>query len=182
MIVDKINAYLSQEKKTLDEGIAYAVGLQSNWVFKRQFMTDEKETRSGDVWLSGVGKCPRQLAYQFHGVPKSGKELDGRSKMVFWQGDLAELMIVYLARLAGVKVVGVGNEQLRLVRRFKKKAKEKGKEDEIFEAVGKPDGIVFSDDPYYENGQIVEVPRSVLLEVKSMSSYKFREFSGGNIG
>jgi len=158
MIVDKINQYLYENELIIDEAIYYEIQKIAGATFKRQFMENKEKDGTGKIWFSQVGKCARQLAYQYHGVEKQGKEIDGRAKLIFWTGDLIELTIVGLAQLAGVVITGTGLQQIR-------------KEIPINggSISGRPDGVVFADDGNY------------LLEVKSMSSFRFREFEKGII-
>ena len=119
MIIEKIYQYLSEEGKTLDEAIAYEVGLMAQWAFKRQFMTDEEAISKGRVRLSAAGRCPRQNAYAFHGFEKKGKEVDARSKFTFFAGDLTELAIVGVAKAAlkkygGGSLVATGRDQVTI--------------------------------------------------------------------
>ena len=160
MIVDKINAYLTQKNTTLDEALRSEVEKLAGMAFHRQFMQD-REDKPGTLRLSSCGKCPRQLAYGYHEYTKIGKEIDSRAKLVFWLGDLAELTVISLAKLAGCQLVGTGLNQLTI--------KIKIGEAEI---EGHPDGLVIDQ----EADEKIK-----LLEVKSMNSFAFAEFERGNI-
>lgn len=157
MIVDKINEYLTKNEKTINEAIFYEVGKLASWTFRRQFANEGERETKGKLWLSSIGKCPRQLAYGYHGIEKLGKEIDSRSKIVFWTGDLVELTVVNLAKMAGVPVFATGFDQLTVKLTINEK--------DVF---GHPDGLVL-------NGALR------LLEVKSMSSYGFEKFEAGEI-
>lgn len=150
MIVDKINAYLSGQGKTIDEAILSEVGELAKWAFSRQF--GERQERNGDLRLSSIGRCPRQQAYKLLGFEENGKEIDARSRMVFLQGDFVELAVVGLIKAVGIKVEGTGANQ---------------KDVEIDGVRGHPDGIVTIEGNAY------------LLEVKSMSSFSFKDFEAG---
>lgn len=158
MIVEKIGDYFKQNGKLQDEAVRYEVEKMAGWVFKRQFMDDDRGVTKGKIYLSAVGRCPRQTAYVFHGIEKNGKETDQRAKIVFWMGDLVELTVTNLAKLAGVKLAAVGFQQLHI-------------EMPVNGAMisGYPDGVVFED------------KQQLLLEVKSMSSYAFDKFQTGDI-
>src|SRR3990167_3186760 len=104
MIVDKINKYLSEAGKTIEESLRYDVEKLAGAAFQRQFMDSEVYDAKGKLWFSGIGKCVRQQAYKFHGFEKKGKEIDARAKLAFFTGDLVELTIVSLAKLAGCNV------------------------------------------------------------------------------
>lgn len=110
-----------------------------------------EEKQTKTYRLSSIGHCLRQQAYKALGFEEAGKEIDARSRMVFLMGDLTEVAVVGLAKAAGCQIAGTGDAQLEV---------------DIDGVVGHPDGVI--------NG-------SVLLEVKSMSSYSFDEFERGKI-
>jgi hypothetical protein len=153
MIVDKINKYLSENEYISDKNARYTVEKLAGWSFERQFMTNSERENKGKLYMSSLGKCPRQLAYGFHGVEKSGRGMDGRSKMVFFQGDVSELTIVNLAKLAGCNLVATGLDQITVSMTI-----------DGFVIQGHPDGIL------YDNG------KAYLFECKSMSSFSFKAF------
>jgi len=145
MIVDRINAYLDTQGKELDESILIEVEALAGNAFRRQFgLKEEREQKS--PYFSSIGKCLRQQAYNLLGFPAEGKAIDARARMVFFQGDMVELAIVMLARVAGCAITayGVGQESIE------------------WEGLrGRPDGILDG---------------THLVEVKSMSSYSFDDF------
>ena len=102
-------------------------------------------------YFSSIGKCLRQQSYKLLGFEEDGKAIDSRAKMVFFMGDAVELAIVQLCKVAGIEVTGTGFEQ---------------ESTELWGMRGRPDGVV--------NG-------SHVLEVKSMSSFSFRDFEGGKL-
>ena len=157
MLVDKINQYLNSEKLTINEYIKYEIEKLAGFTFQRQFMEDN-ESKSGALRLSQSGRCARKLAYQYHGFEPNGKEIDGRARIIFWMGDLVEMIVTELARLAGVPLLGTGFRQLTV---------EYPLDDVVI--TGHPDGIIL------DNGE------PVLLEVKSMSDYAFERFEKGVI-
>lgn len=157
MIVDKINSYLSQSSRTVNDVLRHEVEQLAGFAFERQFMT-ERGDYDGSLRLSSAGKCARQLAYKYHGFPEAGKEIDSRASLVFWTGDLVEMTIVTLAKAAGVAVVATGFSQLEV------SIPVNG-----LHVNGHPDGLVI------DNGE------TLLLEVKSMSSYSFDDFVKGMI-
>lgn len=152
MIVEKINAYLNSDGKTIDEAILNDVANLSRWSFKRQF--GEREDKSETIRLSSIGKCLRQQAYKTLGFEQAGKVIDARAKTVFFLGDLVELAIVGLAKAAGCEVMLTGDKQAEV---------------EIQGVKGHPDGVLRDSGKDY------------LLEVKSMSSYSFEDFERGVI-
>jgi hypothetical protein len=156
MIVDKIQKYLTENDLILDEQIRYNVEKLAGWTFKRQFMDNSERELKGKLYISAAGKCARQLAYGFHGFEKAGKEMDARSKLIFWMGDLVELTVVNLAKLAGVQILASGFDQMTVTMDI-----------DGFKVNGHPDGIV------WDNG------RPILFECKSMSSFRFEDFERG---
>jgi hypothetical protein len=157
MIVDRINKYLYDKDLTVSEAIRYEVEKLAGWSFKRQFMENSERDSTGKIYLSSVGKCPRQLAYGFHGIIENGREIDGRGRITFWFGDLIELMTVNLARLSGCQLVGTGLNQITASLKI-----------DEFQAYGHPDGILIDGDMR-------------LIEVKSMPSFSFDRFEKGTI-
>lgn len=158
MIVDKILTYLSQEGKTLDEVLKYEVEKLAGVSFKRQFMTEENGVSKGVLRLSSAGKCARQLAYGYHGFEKKGKEIDARAKIIFFQGDLVELMLASIAKLSGCNLAATGLHQA---------------------TVDLPVNGGFIKG--HTDGLLIEPGEILLAEFKSMSSYAFERFQEGYI-
>jgi len=151
MIVDKINEYLTGNPTAIEEVLQEASEIQRH-IFNRQFM---KEGGRGQyLGLSQAGRCPRQSAYQLLGFEHNGKEKDSRSKIVFYMGDVTEMMVYLLAKLAGCEIEKGGLNQERVS--FKVGDKE---------VYGHPDGLY--------NGHLVEI--------KSMTSFSFKDFQKGII-
>ena len=157
MITDKIQAYLNSKNTTFNAELAREVGELAEYSFKRQFM-EEKEDRAGVLRLSAAGKCPRQQAYAYHGFPPNGKEIDARAKVVFFQGDLVELMIMPLAKMAGCDISETGQSQRTVSLKIG--------DVEIF---GHPDGF------------LTHKGKKYLLECKSMSSFAYERFDKGEV-
>lgn len=158
MIADKISAYLADTNSTVNEHLCYQIEKLAGFAFRRQFMTASKDNdRTGIISLSAAGKCPRQLAYGYLGFEKNGKEIDGRGRITFFQGDLVELTLMALARLAGCNIVGTGFNQITVKLPL---------QDYILE--GHPDGFLIEDG-------------TKLVECKSMSSYGFERFENGEV-
>lgn len=153
MIVDKIYAYLSQEGKTVDEALRYEVEKLAGVSFKRQFMTEENGVSKGVLRLSSAGKCARQLAYKYHGLEIKGKQIDARAKIIFFQGDLVELMLSSIAKLAGCNIVATGLHQATV----------------DFQVNGQTV-------KGHTDGLLIETGEVLLVEFKSMSSYAFERF------
>jgi len=150
VIVNLINEYLGGQGKTIDEAILADVGNLSKWAFGRQF--GERQESKATLRLSSIGKCLRQQAYRALGFEENGKEIDSRAKMVFAMGDLTEIVVVGLIKAVGIIVDSVGHDQATV---------------DIDGIVGHPDGIVTISGNSY------------LLEVKSMSSFSFKDFEQG---
>jgi hypothetical protein len=153
MIVDKIEAYLNNSGKTIDEAILEEVSLLARWSFERQFGQKQETLRS--LRLSSIGKCTRQQAYNVLGFDHNGKEIDARAKTVFFQGDMVELAIIQLMKVAGLNITECGKEQKTIY---------------LDGIPGHPDGIFTN-----------ELNEKFLVSVKSMSSYSFSAFQEGII-
>lgn len=151
MIIDKIQSYLNNPAEVKVDLLA-EVGNLSMRSFERQFGTKEETERK--LRLSSIGRCLRQQAYNILGFEVNGKEIDPRAKMVFFQGDMAEMAIVELAKLAGCNIKHSDLEQQEVT---------------INGVTGHPDGVL---ETALEN---------YLVEVKSMSSYSFADFESGEI-
>ncbi len=162
MVVDKILAFLSENKLTSNDYLIREIGSLASWAFKRQFL-DEYEDKPFTLRLSSAGKCPRQLAYGYWGFEKKGKEIDGRGRITFFQGDMVELMIMALARISGCKITATGFNQLSV-----ELPVNLGEPTETILIKGHPDGILIDDETY-------------LVECKSMSSFGYDDFERGNI-
>jgi hypothetical protein len=160
MIVDKINAYLSQSNTTVNEHLKFQIEKLAGLAFQRQFM-EEYESKPGVLRLSSAGKCPRNLAYKYHGFEIKGREIDSRAKIIFFQGDLVELMVMSLARLAGCNIVGTGFNQIKVAVPIAV-----GTEPVVVE--GHPDGFLID---YGVK----------LTECKSMASFSYERFEAGEI-
>lgn len=157
MITSKINSYLSTNGKIIEQAILDEVAHLAQNAFIRQF--GQQEEREGGLRLSAIGKCMRQQAYNLLGYEANGKTIDSRAKMVFFQGDLAEMAIVLLAKVAGCSIYNSGLDQVPVA---------------IDGIVGHPDGA-------YADHTEDKTIEGYLLEVKSMSSYAFADFERGEL-
>lgn len=153
MIINKIQAYLDSNGHEIPEAILEEVSLLARWSFERQFGIKKEFDRK--LRLSSIGKCQRQQAYNILGYENNGKEIDARAKTVFFQGDMAEMAIVQLAKVAGCNLIDCGKEQKTV---------------SLYGVPGHPDGIFIN-----------EFNQKFLLEVKSMSSFSFADFTRGEI-
>lgn len=152
MIVDKIQEYLSGPGAVVPASVGMAVGNLAENSFIRQF--GERQEKQKTIRLSGIGRCVRQQAYNVLGIEENGKQIDSRAKMIFFAGDMAEIAIVQVAKLAGCNVTDCGQDQKTV---------------SVDGIDGHPDGIVHAEGQDY------------LLEVKSMSSFGFKEFERGSL-
>jgi CRISPR/Cas system-associated exonuclease Cas4 (RecB family) len=176
MIVDKINQYLSTTGKTVDEAILKEVSDLAAFAFQRQFgVREERDQKT--PYFSSIGKCLRQQAYKLLKFEENGKEMDSRSKMVFFQGDMAELAVIQVAKQAGCNISVGGSDQESI---------------EVDGMRGRPDGILHDagqTQPTKEDLRDAEElgeltfearpPQDYVVEVKSMSSFSFRDFERG---
>lgn len=153
MIVNRINDYLSGPGAKVPPLIAIAVGNLAEHSFNRQF--GETQEKQKTIRLSSIGRCIRQQAYNVLGVEENGKQIDSRARMIFFAGDMAEIAIVQVAKLAGCDIIDCGADQKTIV---------------LDGIEGHPDGI-YNDYPHSN--------LSYLLEVKSMSSFSFKDFERG---
>jgi hypothetical protein len=103
MIIEKIESYLRGKGQTVDEALLEASHDAFVYSIKRQLM-EERGDPSG-LRGSNPGPCARKMAYAFHEFPRT-KELEPRSKITFLTGDLIELCVVCLIKLAGIEVEG----------------------------------------------------------------------------
>lgn len=156
MLVDKINAYLVSTGKKPDAAILDMVAYQSGHAFKRQFMEDRNAPQPGTIRMSSCGKCPRQVAYAFHGIPENGCETTARTLFVWWYGDVIEVGLVGLAQAAGCGLTHTGSDQKTVYWTV-----------DGFTLTGHPDG-------YLPNNE-------GLAEFKSMTTYAFSDLEKGII-
>lgn len=150
MIVNRINEYLSGPGAVVPASIAMAVGNLAEHSFKRQL--GERQEKQRTIRLSSIGRCLRQQAYNVLGVEENGKQIDSRARMIFFAGDMAELAIIQVAKLAGCDITDCGADQKTIV---------------LDGVDGHGDGVLHEDGKNY------------LVEVKSMSSYGFKDFERG---
>lgn len=145
MIVDKIDKFLEQNKTTeVNKELFDEYGKETWHAFERQFLQEKVDRPS--LRLSSLGKCVKQQAFIVSGTEKDD-DITPRNKRTFYFGDIAEVMVVSLAKYAGVNL---HSEQ--------KKVKMAG-------VVGHIDGIVTDDEG-----------DDILFECKSMSDFAFQRF------
>lgn len=154
----RINQYLESTGKQLDQVLLDEAGKRIQWAFKRQTMQDREEA-PGVLRMSSGGQCVRKLWYRYNGV--EGEPLGARVINTFLMGDICEVGLSILGRLAGWQLMG----------------KPDG-EDEI--KISLPDGSEIKGHP----DDVLYVPEEkeyYLIEYKTMSEYGFREFEKNGI-
>ena len=151
MIVDKIYNYINSSGKEVNKEILEEARERFGHTIKRQFMEDDDRDRSGSIYPSQMGKkCARQLSYKYHGVEYES-DMAPRTKVKFFLGDLSELGVLALGKLAGLDL-GLSQSKLNI-------------EVNGFKSHGYIDGLLYDNDgePY-------------IVEIKSKGKYGFREF------
>lgn len=156
-VVDRIYQYLNNTGQQLDEALAEAAGEACKRGLIRQIMEERGDPEPGSIRASNSGPCSRKMAYAWLGFPHQGKEIDARAKLTFLTGDLLEVVVVALIKLAGIKVRATCLD-------------DGGQEDILFRVSndivvpGHSDGIIEIQDGLDEE---------MLLEVKSTSQWAF---------
>lgn len=144
----KILAYLGSEGKTLNESLLEEASKRAASAFKRQLMEDREA--KGGLRMSSGGQCGRKQWYAYHQTPQ--EPLSGRTVNTFLTGDLLEVGLSILGRLAGWQLMGKpdGEDEIKL--------------DGI---KGHPDDLLCVPE---EGGKMY------LVEYKTMSEYSYRKF------
>jgi hypothetical protein len=165
--IDRIYSYLNGQDQSVDEQIADLAVVAFKHGLMRQLMEEREEVQPGKLRCSNPGPCARKMAYAYLGTVPDGKKIDARAKLTFLNGDLLEVVIVVLLKLAGIKTEGTILD-------------EGGQPDLWFDA---GDGVLV---PGHGDG-ILPVQEGLstrtLLEVKSCSDWAFKnKFSKGIVG
>ena len=162
MLIEKVENYLTSKDKTLDEAILESMYSSFVWSVRRQFM--EVRESKGGLRGSNPGPCARKMAYTYLGYAPT-RDFEARTYVTFATGDLIELFVIGLLKLAGVELRGTCLD-------------EGGQLEGLFDAGNgvlvpcHPDGIVLP--------QIGVTDKEMLLEVKSAADYGFKyEWSRG---
>lgn len=149
---DRITAYLQSEGKAINEVLLSEVGIRCIVAFQRQLMEDRENTE-GRLRLSSAGHCQRKQWYQFHGY--TGEPLSARTINTFLFGDLCEVALSVVARLAGWQLSGKPNGEDSVKIRHNDR-----------DVVGHLDDLLYNpDDDKYR-----------VVECKSMSEIGYRMF------
>ena len=154
MLVDKINAYLSTSGLEIPEAMRQEIAKLAVGSFASKFGLRE-ERKQKTPYFSSIGKCLRAQAYDLLGFEPNGKEIDSRAKMIFFQGDMVELAVIQIAKLARCNIADCGLDQETL---------------DYNGMRGRADGIL-----------ILPSEERLLVEVKSMPSYRFEQLERGVI-
>lgn len=155
-VVQRIEDYLNAQQKTYDEALADTISKSMSYHVIRQLMKT-REPKPGQLRGSDPGPCARKMAYKFHGVPEDGKKIDARGQITFLMGDVLEVMVVALMKLAGIQTEGTVLDE--------------GQIDLEFDA---GDGITV---PGHADGFLPVqegLSKRTLLEVKSTSDWAFK--------
>lgn len=144
----KILQYLESNDKRLDETLLDEAAKRVKVSFKRQLMQN-RDNAPGKLRMSSGGKCVRQQWYTYKG--QEGEPLSGRTANTFLTGDLLEVGISILGRLAGWQLLG----------------KPDGEEQIVLDGVnGHFDDLLY----------IPESGEYLIVEYKTMSEYSYRKF------
>ena len=161
MIAEKMREYLDNQRTSFRDTVDQLLVEEAQDLFVESFkkyLHDEERDSAGKIYMSASGYCARKNAYQYHGFKPKGRAIDARSRLNFFMGDMVELAVVLLAYKAGVGLTKFGKDQDRITIDVAG-----------VEISGRPDGI------------ITQNARTVLLEVKSMSTYGYKMFEKGDI-
>lgn len=167
VFTEAIYSYLKKTERTLSEALLTEGERRFRQAMKRQTM-EEREDAPGVLRMSAGGKCARAQWYRFNGI--SGEPLTPRTHVTFLMGDICEIALSILGRLAGLQLLGKENADDRegdLITMQIPVATGRG------EPAGEP--FVVSghiDDLLHDN----ETDETFLVEYKSMSEYSFRSF------
>lgn len=99
----RILDYLASSGKRLDAALLREAGARCTRSIERQLM-QERESSKGKLRASSAGQCARKLWYTYTG--QEGEPLQPRALMTFLCGDLMEVGLSVVARLAGWKMIG----------------------------------------------------------------------------
>lgn len=161
-IKDRIYSYLNASETLYDSDLAEVLKDRAaelvKWAIHRQILESRKEVRPGQLRGSNAGPCARKIAYGYLGFEPKGKEIDARAKLTFLNGDLLELVVVFLTKLVGVQTRGTCLDeggQIDLTLKINDKV----------EVPGHPDGILLVQPGLEEEH---------LFEIKSASDFSFK--------
>ncbi len=147
LIADPITAYLENPEKRLDQTILHEMEAMFRKNVVRQLMQPRDLRKGKESCTLYSHPCPRKARYIFDGAERA--PLQARAMLKFLLGDLVELAVLGMARLAGLDI-GLNNEDLTV----------QGASDGKSVAVH-PDGLLNAEGKHFN------------LEVKSCDSQTF---------
>lgn len=148
----RINEYLSGKGRTLHETLLAEASKRTTYSFRRQLMV-AREDMPGVLRMSSGGQCIRKQWFRFKGV--EGEPLTARTLNTFLMGDICEVGLSILGRLAGWQLTGKPDGEDQLTTKVGN-----------MEIHGHPDDLLF----------VPEESKYYLLEYKTMSEYSYRRF------
>lgn len=146
LIAGPIQAYLESQEKRLDDVILREMLCASERTFTRQLMEPREDRQGHESNTLYSHPCARKARYTYDGEYRH--PLNARAVLKFLLGDIVELSVLGIARLAGLDI-GLNNEELSVVGR-----------DGMPVAVH-PDGLLHVN------------PRHCNVEIKSCDSHTF---------
>jgi hypothetical protein len=176
MIKDYIDRY-QLGKKELNEEVLDEMAARAKYVTKRQYM-EEKETKPHSYYPSCATKPPCQNYFRYIGAEHT--EMDAAALRKFWFGDILELNVIGLAKMAFKGTphsIGLNNEQVLV-----KLGKYRDEED-AEERRGYIDGLLNFNHAWHEAQGYPSLRRkgkpdeeTLLVEGKAMGDWAFKSF------
>ena len=149
LIAPVIQAYLENPEKRFDAGVLAEVQASMTRTLTRQLMEGRPDRKGIEHGTLYTGSCARKSQNTYRGA--EGEPFSARALLKFTLGDLVELSVLAIARLAGLDI-GLNNEHLTV----------RGKEG--VEIPVHPDGLLHMDGTYYN------------VEVKSCDTFTFDQW------
>lgn len=159
----KILSYLESSGRTLNQALLDEAGKRVQQAFRRQLM-EEREDAPGVLRMSAGGQCVRKQWYGFKGAPREA--LGARTINTFLMGDICEVGLSILGRLAGWQLTGKPDGEDLLLLDLPRVLHRGEPPDEPYKITGHLDDLLY----------VLEEERYYVVEYKSMSEYSFREF------
>jgi ribosomal protein L44E len=159
----KIMEYLSKSERNLDEALLEEAANRCKAAFKRQLM-EERISSKGKLRMSGGGHCARKQWYGYQG--EQGEALSPRTINTFLMGDICEVGISTLARLAGWKFKTAGVEHNEVQTQIEIIPHRGDAPQEPFLIKGHVDDILI----------VPEEEKIYAVEYKSASEYSYKDF------
>lgn len=162
----KVYDYLASSGRTLSEALLEEGAARVKESFRRQLM-EEREDKPGCLRMSQGGKCIRQQWYRYKGV--QGEPLQPRVLVTFLTGDLLEVGMSILGRLAGMQISGkarADDQAGDLLTMEIGKGTGRGDPPESYMVHGHLDDLLYDPD----------TKEYLVVEYKTMSEYSFRAF------